>query len=370
MQFKLTETFVGRLRHKAERYDIRDTIERGLLMRVGKKEGSKQWFTFIYRGSKRQMVKLGKFPHMSLKEARLAAISAKATSDLPQAPEHINTVADLFNAYKEVRELKMRAWRDVQSAWDVWARDRIGHIRLTDITVHNGRDLRNHVTQKSSELRGSAIIRYIRPMFSWAAEESLIDINPWAGLTAGAVAMPRDRVLINTEWQSLWNSSFEDTLGEYFRFLMLSVQRKSNVATMRWDEIKDDIWTIPAEKFKATKANKARAHEVPLSNALIEIVSARPRFGEFVFGTTGTKPLSLGSREKDRIGLRAGVSNWRIHDLRRTGATRMTEGKVSRFIVERVLGHADRGVTAIYDRATYRDEKRAALETLSNTMLR
>ena len=58
----------------------------------------------------------------------------------------------------------------------------------------------------------------------------------------------------------------------------------------------------------------------------------------------------------------------RFHDLRRTGAMLMAEGGVQRFIIERVLGHADHTVTAIYDRATYRDEKRAALEVLAATV--
>ena len=71
---------------------------------------------------------------------------------------------------------------------------------------------------------------------------------------------------------------------------------------------------------------------------------------------------------RSRIEAATGVTDWRFHDLRRTGATVMAEGGVQRFIIERVLGHADSSVTAIYDRATYRDEKRAALEVLAETV--
>jgi integrase len=56
------------------------------------------------------------------------------------------------------------------------------------------------------------------------------------------------------------------------------------------------------------------------------------------------------------------------HDLRRTAATRMAEGKVSRFIIERALGHADQGVTATYDRASYRDEKLEAFEVVASVL--
>lgn len=365
MQAKLTETYINNLKHKAERYDVRDTIERGLVLRVGKKFGSKQWHTFVYRGSKRRMVRLGLFPHLSVRDARMAAIQAKANANAPWTPEHIKTVADLFGEYRTAREPKMRAWRDVQSAWDIWAEELIGHLRLTDISIHHGRELRTHVSKKSSELRGSAVIRYIRPMFGWAVDECLIDENPWAGLKATAIAPPRDRVLTATEWKKVWDATFQDKLGAYFRFLMLSAQRKDNVASMRWDEIEGDLWTIPAEKFKATKREKAKAHEVPLTGELMSILEKQPKLGPFVFGPTGKKQLRLGSREKDRLASKAGVQDWRLHDLRRSAATFMTENKVQRFIVERVLGHADRSVTAVYDRASYRDEKRSALDVLA-----
>ena len=302
---------------------------------------------------------------MSVRDARMAAIQAKANANAPWTPEHIKTVADLFEEYRKAREPKMRAWRDVQSAWDVWGEEFLGYLKLTDVSIHHGRELRNHVSKKSTELRGSAVIRYIRPMFSWAVDESLIDENPWAGLKATAVATPRDRVLTNEEWQKVWDATFKDNLGAYFRFLMLSAQRKDNVASMKWEEIHGNLWTIPAEKFKATKKESAKAHEVPLTPALMEILENQPKLGPFVFGPTGLKQLRLGSREKDRLAKKAGVDDWRIHDLRRTAATRMTENKIPRFIVERVLGHADRSVTAVYDRANYREEKRQALNVLS-----
>ncbi len=78
MQAKLTETYITNLKHKSERYDVRDTIERGLVLRVGKKFGSKQWHTFVYRGAKRRMVRLGLFPQMTVRDARMAAIQGQS----------------------------------------------------------------------------------------------------------------------------------------------------------------------------------------------------------------------------------------------------------------------------------------------------
>ena len=368
MKDLLNNTKVERLKPKESRYEIRDTGERGLILRVGKK-GQKVWEVMIHRASKRQRIRLGTFPSLLVPDARVAAQSAKQNSNRPTSIEEIKTVADLFVIYKEARMPKMRSWRDVQSVWDYWARDRIGHIRLTDISVHHGRDLRNYVTSKSSEVRGSAVIRNIRPMFAWAADESVIIENPWSNLKAGAIAPARDRVLSPIEWRKVWDASFTEDypMGPFVRALMLSAQRKDNVASMRWDELHGDVWTIPKEKMKSTKVEKAKSHEVALSNALANLISKQPRLGPYVFTTMGDRPICPGSRLKDRIGEVAGFTDWRFHDIRRTAATTMTIGKVPRFIVERVLGHADNSVTAVYDRASYRDEKREAMEILARS---
>jgi len=109
-----------------------------------------------------------------------------------------------------------------------------------------------------------------------------------------------------------------------------------------------------------------------------------PRIGEFVFTTRGDRPLGGFSKAKQRLDrmLAEGGANqpsgsgnavsqtpsepWTIHDLRRTAATGMGRLGVSRFIIGRVLNHADRSVTGIYDRHEYLNEKRQALEAWGN----
>jgi len=80
-----------------------------------------------------------------------------------------------------------------------------------------------------------------------------------------------------------------------------------------------------------------------------------------LLSTTRRSPISGFGKFKQRIDKATGVENWRLHDLRRTAATRMAEMKIPRFTVSRVLGHSDTSITATYDRASYRDEKLAAL---------
>jgi len=370
MKTRLNEAKAAGFKPKNAGYEVRDEVVRGLVLRVGKK-GLKVWEVIIPQGSKRHRHRLGMFPAVSVKEARLAAEAAKQSSRAFSSGSTIKTVSDIFDAYKEVRSPIMRSWADIQSVWDVWASGQIGRIRASDLNIHHGLDLRRHVAAGSSAIRAGAVIRYLRPMFAWAADEQMIEANPWLTLKVGEKAQSRDYVLPDQDWQAIWAGAGElpYPFGPFVQALMLSAQRLSNVAEMRWDEIQGDIWLIPREKVKATRKESAVAHEVPLSRALAVLIACQPRRGPFVFTTSGDKPIVPGSKIKKKLDNVAKVHGWRFHDIRRTGTTIMTTGneagKASRFVVERVLGHSDRAVTAVYDRNAYRDEKRAALEVLA-----
>jgi len=374
MKTRLTETKAEGYKAKSAGYEVRDEVVRGLVLRVGKK-GLKVWEVIVPKGGKRYRQRLGMFPAVTVKEARLLAEDAKMNARMFNSGSSVRTVADLFAAYKEARKDNMRTWADIQSVWDVWAADQIGKVRVSDVSVHHGLDLRRHVAKESSAIRAGAVVRYLRPMFAWAAEEQIIDANPWANLKIGEKAESRDRVLSPDEWQTLWKvtGNIGYPFGPFIRALMLSAQRKSNVAQMRWDEIAGDVWVIPRDKFKATRRESAVAHVVPLPGALAELISLQPRRGPYVFTTTGDKPITPGSKLKAKLDRLTSIEDWRLHDIRRTGATFMTTGrdgrKATRFIVARVLGHSDNSVTASYDRTAYRDEKRAALELLAETTI-
>ncbi len=88
-----------------------------------------------------------------------------------------------------------------------------------------------------------------------------------------------------------------------------------------------------------------------------------------VFGE-GAGGFSGWSKCKERIDARILASGvkvrpWRLHDLRRTAATRMAELGTMPHVVEAILNHLSghkAGVAGVYNRATYRQEKRDALE--------
>src|SRR5262249_12688455 len=143
----------------------------------------------------------------------------------------------------------------------------------------------------------------------------------------GAKAM-RNRVLTDAELRALWRvtEGLDYPYGPLFRMLSLTGQRKSEVAEARWSEfdLSRKLWTIPAERMKADAP-----HVVPLSDDVLKILEALPRFkkGEHLFSTTfGVRPVNGFSKAKEILDKAmltqlGQLAPFVIHDIRRTMRT-------------------------------------------------
>jgi integrase len=201
---------------------------------------------------------------------------------------------------------------------------------------------------------------------SWALDRGMIDLNPIAGLKPPHKEKARERVLSDLELASLMAVADIEgyPFGYAIKLLVLTGQRRSEVAEMKWLEIdlEGRTWTIPGSRSK-----NGHAHEVPLSAAAINVIRSLPRFlnSEYVFTTTGRSPISGFGRAKNRFDDVLGFAEWRTHDLRRTTASGMARLGVGPHVIEKVLNHKTgiiSGVAAVYNRYAYENEKREALE--------
>ena len=133
---------------------------------------------------------------------------------------------------------------------------------------------------------------------------------------------------------------------------------------MRWAEIDQEkrTWVLPSERSK-----NRQAHVVPLSTAAWEIIAALPRISDtYVFSVSGDGPLVNFTRIKERLDAKLGFSRpWVIHDLRRSCASGLQRLGVRVEVIEATLGHRSgvfRGITSVYQRHEYAEEKRHALQ--------
>lgn len=187
-------------------------------------------------------------------------------------------------------------------------------------------------------------------------------------------AAARERVLSMHELNRVWVAAGELAypFGDMMRLLLLTGQRRSEVAEMKrgWLDIDQRAVEIPAARYK-TKL----AHVFPLSVPAWALVNALPKWneGDCLFNTTaGKRPVSGFSKAKLRVheliakhaakNRLAPMEPWTVHDIRRSVATHMARMGTPQVYIERVLGHVVQGVTGTYNRYSYIDEKRAALE--------
>ena len=206
---------------------------------------------------------------------------------------------------------------------------------------------------------------YGRACYQWAIKRGTLSANPFAALPAIGAKPKRERVLTDDELAAIWRaaSAMAPPFGPIIRLLILTGQRREEVTGMRWDELSDDLttWTIAA-----SRAKNGAVHHVPLAEPAREILRALPREGELVLpGDRPRAPFSGWSKAKARLDARSGVTDWVLHDLRRTMATGLQRLGARLEVTEAVLNHiagSRAGIVGIYQRYDWASEKRAALD--------
>jgi integrase len=320
---------------------------------------------------------IGRYPNLSLASARAAALDmlrGAADGVDPREPAAVPaatlTYAELVDAYVE-RHLKpnARSWRDIRSSLLHPAFRTLRTRAAAGITRGEIATLIDAVVAEGKGQAAVNLLRRLKMLFNWAAERDLLPANPCERIRPPVRVVERDRVLSDSEIVAVWQAcdQLPPPWCQMIRTLMLTGQRRSEVATMRWSEVEGATWVIPREKVK-----KDRPHAVPLSATAAATLATLPRWGHgaYVFTTTGGASASSNfAKTKRLLGEVSGVSDWRIHDIRRTVRSKLAELGVPRDVARKVLNHEDGKVDRIYNRHEYLAEKREALERWEDRLL-
>jgi integrase len=219
--------------------------------------------------------------------------------------------------------------------------------------------------QRPSEARALALFAALSAFFSWALERRKVSVNPCANLKRPKAGQSRDRVLTAEEIRRLWDATDAENqaFAGILKLLMLTGCRLNEVARLEWDEVAEDLSQI---NLPAARVKNKRSFTVPLAPQAREILAALPRFEcSYVFTHDGAAPVSGWSRLKRRLDSAMGVSDWVLHDVRRTAASGMQRLGIRTEVIERCLNHSSgsfRGVAGVYQRDPLTDEVRSALE--------
>jgi integrase len=332
--------------------------------------------------------RIGDYPGTSLAKGRAIAREwredidrgvdpkAKAAEQrLEDERRRAETFAATFEQYAEDHLSTLRTGNAVRKAIENHVLPHWGNRPVSDIRRKDGNELLRNL-RRDAPIGANRVRAYLVTFGGWLVDQDVIEASPFAALKRPSKENQRDRVLSEPEIRAIWTACGKSEIGAFgraFKFMLATGQRRSEVGNLTWREIdlRQKLWTLPRERAKAD-----RRHEIPLSALALSILEDCPRLGDFVFSATGARPVAAWSKPKrnlDRLACEklklelgddapAAIAEWHLHDLRRSCATYLAKLRVDRITISKILNHAEREVTSIYDRHSYDAEKRQAMD--------
>jgi integrase len=231
----------------------------------------------------------------------------------------------------------------------------------------------DQLTEAGAPIMAARVKQYGRAAYGWAMKRGMLEANPFVGIPTAAAAK-RDRVLDDDELARVLRAADPtETFGALVWMLVLTGARRGEIAGMTRSELSHDgaLWTLPAPRAKNGHAN-----DIPLSAPARHIIVSR------LLGASGgaallfTGPLGRPYNDfhnaKRRLDQACGVTRWTLHDLRRTVATNLQKIGIRLEVTESILNHVGGsrgGIVGVYQRHTWSDEKRAALDAWAARLL-
>ncbi|MCW5699258.1 MAG: integrase arm-type DNA-binding domain-containing protein [Rhodospirillales bacterium] len=388
----LTDAAVRRLKAPTTgQVDHFDQALPGFGLRISAGE-VRSWFAFYRVNGKQRRETIGRYPAVTLADARKRAAAIfeavrggadpKETRKREKAHAEARRFEVIVEAFLTRHASRNRTADETRRVFEryvlpTWRGRQIDEISRRDVAelLDKVEDCRIDVgdgRMLGGPVMADRTLAAIRKLFNWYAARDDRFVSPVVrGMSRTKPKdRARDRVLSDAEIRALWPLLDDHGIfGAIVRLLFLTAQRRDEVASMRRSEISGDVWTIPAARYKTNRANV-----IPLSSAALEVINRQPRLGgsDLMFTTSGRTAFSGFSKAKRKLdeALSEAEQPWTLHDIRRTARTLMTRAGVRPDIAERVLGHVIAGVEGVYDRHGYEPEKRQALEALATMIER
>lgn len=380
MKLKLNAKLLENLQTMSgKRQDYFDSGCPGLLIRVSPKNDmgrTHKSFIVIYQHKGRQRrLTLGSSPPLSLKDGRDLACQALRDAALgcdpasaKTAARRAETFAQLASEYLErYSRPRKKSWREDERLIDKVLNPAFGSAKAIDVSRADVRRLVEKIAERAP-ISANRTLSALSKIFNWAIGQDLVQQNPCSMIAHPGVEHRRDRALSESEiklvWDDLENEEFSTAAAVKLR--LITAQRGGEVHAMRWEDIGGEWWTVPPESAK----NKL-PHRVPLTAPAAKLLRelrerqdrSKAKDSRWVFPARGgVGHLGSAHHALMRTRERTGIADFTLHDLRRTAVSCMTSMGVPRLVAGMILNHAEPGVTATYDRNSYDNEKRDALE--------
>ena len=364
--------------------DYKDSENKYLRLRVTAADNRTFYLVRKIRGKVR-FVKLGRFPDMTVQQARKRCEETSAEllqGHDPARPDVVRmTFGDLWYEYIRGHAKRFKkTWQE-----DERLHDRLfkhwDNKPLTDITRKTAMQLHARITKKNGPFAANRVIEIIRKAFNFAADSLELDVkNPAARIKKNR-ERSRERFLKPDELKRFFDALYNRIEDEppkkhtsplwqdFFALCLWTGARRGNVQAMRWEHIdlKADLWKIPGTEFK-----NGEPFTCVLSEPALEIVNRRKAENEsskYVFPSRSKTGHVVEPRKPwQSILKRAKLEDVRLHDLRRTLGSWQAASGASLQVIGKSLGHRNQATTAIYSRLNL-DPVKASINTATAAML-
>ena len=335
-------------------------------------------FIVLYRNggasSKLRKYTIGPYGRVTLHQARVAAqkvFAAKLDGRDPAAEKReakrrvvADRVEDLLETFISQRLSQNRSGGEIarllrREIGKAWSGKSIHEISKRDVV-----EVISAIEQRGTPVAANKMLKSIKTFLRWCAGRAVLDQSPAEGVPLPAKEVARDRVLDDKELAQVIVAARKigGPYGGIVELLALTGQRREEVARLTWEELdlQQRVWIIPKSRTK-----NAKSHVVHLSDQSLGALTSLDPLGPFVFSLVGTKPFQGFSRAKSLLDQLSGVTQWRLHDLRRTCVSGMARLGIAPHIADKILNHQAgtiSGVAAVYQRHEFLAERRAALD--------
>ena len=352
-------------------------------------------FRLKYRiGGKEKTLTIGKYPAVSLSEARQATENARRLLASGQDPseakqqEKRERQAAALNTFESIARRwhtdNLHRWKENHAARIISDFEKdvfpaIGEIQITEISVSDVKAVISAIIARGATVTAEKVRQWIGAVYQYAAMLEITDRNPAAVLrghfeqakTDHRPALPREEL---TEFFCrLILTEIEPQNRIALILNMLTFLRSTELRGGQWNEIDFDaaMWTVPAQRMKHEKTAPKPPHAVPLADWTLELLAELKEI-------TGNTPFLFPSRTKtdgfisdatisriiERMGYKGRVTP---HGFRALASSILNEQGYNPDAIERQLAHVEEDrIRAAYNRADYMDERREMMQWYSD----
>jgi integrase len=367
---RLTTTRVKTLKPKKTRYMVADG--EGLYIEIHP-SGAKSWRVRYRRDGRPATTNLGRWPAISLEAARtkVAQLNPSLFSGLKGT-----TVRDFVGRYQ--REVVCRARKDPTSIARYFDKNIVPVIGDKEIDKVSVADLRNIVFSKRDQgfpLVALALRDVLKRLFDYALVCGVVSANPILAIPRKLIATPhpRMRTLSRAEVGQfvcrMEQTRLKPRIKAALQLLLLTLTRKGELLLARWEHVDlgEREWSIPAELTKTRTP-----HIVYLSTQAAGILRSlaerypnatpNPKHCVIPAQWSTTQPLSESTLNRALERIAGDMEPFTVHDLRRTGATLLSEAEFNADVIEKALNHVIKGVRGVYNQALYKEPRKQMLQ--------